>query len=317
MLTITEPIQRRLGESHSPGNIVKDHLRTGLVMAVHTIRSSGRHSGCLSHVRAVGESASRRMRSASCVPMRHSRAVTTRRILAGSGGFIGEPGRWGVMRPGGIMQRALALTGKDRPAVCLVMTASGDEAAYLAATYSALGSSCQVDHLALFPQPNRPVEEVLGRADLVWVGGGSVANLLALWRLHGVDEAMRDAWERGVILGGVSAGSICWHVGGPTDSFGPELKPVTNALAFLPFGTGVHYDSEAGRRPLLQNLVGEGVLPESLATDDAIAILYEGTEPIEVVADRPDANSCAYRVIRNPDGRGVTESVLPVGRITT
>jgi len=247
--------------------------------------------------------------------MRHPKRVTKPRILAGSGGVIGEPGRWGVMHPGGIMQRALALTGKDRPNVCLVMTASGDEAAYLAATYSALGNSCQVDHLALFPQPNRPVDEALGRADLVWVGGGSVANLLALWRLHGVDEAMRDAWQRGVVLGGVSAGSICWHVGGPTDSFGPELMPVTNGLGLLPFGTGVHYDSEAGRRPLLHKLVGEAVLPESLATDDGIAILYEGTEPVEVVADKPDSTASAYRVTRNSDGDGVTEVALPVGRI--
>lgn len=247
--------------------------------------------------------------------MRHSRSVTTPRILAGSGGFISEPGRWGVLQPGGIMRRALALTGKERPSVCLVMTASGDEAAYLAATYSALGSSCQVDHLALFPQPNRPVEQALDRADLVWVGGGSVANLLALWRLHGVDAAMRHAWERGVILGGVSAGSICWHVGGPTDSFGPALMPVTDGLAFLPFGTGVHYDSEVGRRPLLQSLVDQGVLPESLATDDGIAILYEGTEPVEVVADRVDTTARAYRVSRKPDGSGVTETVLPVGRL--
>lgn len=243
--------------------------------------------------------------------------MTTQRILAGSGGFIGEPGRWGVLRPGGIMRRALALTGKERPRVCLVMTASGDEASYLAATYSALGSSCEVDHLALFPQPNRLIEEALGRADLVWVGGGSVANLLALWSLHGVDEAMRDAWERGVVLAGVSAGCICWHVGGPTDSFGPDLKPVTNGLGLLPYGTGVHYDSEAGRRPLLQSLVRDAVLPSSLATDDGIAILYQGTEPVEVVADRDDLPASAYRVSRDStaDDSGVVEVRLPIGPI--
>ena len=92
----------------------------------------------------------------------------------------------------------------------------------------------------------------------MWVGGGSVANLLALWRLHGVDEAMSDAWERGAVLGGVSAGSICWHVGGTTDSFGPELRLVDNGLAFLPYGNGVHYDSEEQRRPLLHDLVARG-----------------------------------------------------------
>ena len=93
---------------------------------------------------------------------------------------------------------------------------------------------------------------------MVWVGGGSVANLLALWRLHGLDQSFRQAWEAGVVLSGVSAGSICWHVGGTTDSFGPDLRPVTNGLAFLPYSNGVHYDSEAQRRPLYQRLVADG-----------------------------------------------------------
>jgi peptidase E len=226
--------------------------------------------------------------------------MTTPRIVASSGGFVSTPGLWGVMRPGGIMRRALELTGKERPRVLLVMTASGDDSSYLSMMYSALSSSsCDVDHLSLFTQPNRPVDEAVGRADLVWVGGGSVANLLALWRLHGVDSAMREAWERGTVLGGVSAGSICWHTGGPTDSFGAQLQPVTNALGFLPYGNGVHYDSEEQRRPLLQRLVGDGTLPTSYATDDHVAIVYEGTEPVEVVTDDPvdpASGPAAYRI---------------------
>jgi peptidase E len=240
-----------------------------------------------------------------------------RRILASSGGFL-PTGLWGVMRPGGIMMRALALSGAQRPRVCLVMTASGDDAAYLTMMYSALSDvGCDVDHLALFPQPNRPPAEVLGAADVVWVGGGSVANLLALWRLHGVDEAMHDAWERGAVLGGVSAGSICWHIGGTTDSFGSELQLVTNGLGFLPYGNGVHYDSEAQRRPLLQRLVASGELPTSYATDDRVGLLYEGTEPVEVVADRPPETvgngPAAYRV--EAEGGLAIETVIPVGII--
>jgi len=239
-----------------------------------------------------------------------------RRILASSGGFVGT-GLWGVMRPGGIMIRALELSGAHRPRVCLVMTASGDDHQYLTTMYSALSDSgCDVDHLALFPQPNRRPEDALGRADVVWVGGGSVANLLALWRLHGVDQAMADAWERGAVLGGVSAGSICWHVGGPTDSFGAELRAVHDGLALLPYGNGVHYDSEEQRRPLLHRLVGEGELPMSYATDDGIGILYEGVEPVEVVADSdvdPVVGAAAYRV--EAAGAGVTETRLRVGRI--
>jgi peptidase E len=158
---------------------------------------------------------------------------------------------------------------------------------------------------------------VLGAADVVWVGGGSVANLLALWRLHGVDEAMHDAWERGAVLGGVSAGSICWHVGGTTDSFGADLRLVDNGLAFLPYGNGVHYDSEEQRRPLLHQLVADGALPMSYATDDRIGLLYEGTEPVEVVADRPavdaETGPAAHRV-ELVSGQ-VVETRLPVGTI--
>jgi peptidase E len=225
----------------------------------------------------------------------------TRYILASSGGFV-STGLWGVVRPGTIFTRALELSGATRPRVCFVMTASGDDPSYLAMSYSALaGVGCDVDHLALFPQPNRRPADVIGAADVVWVGGGSVANLLALWRLHGVDEAMHDAWERGAVLGGVSAGSICWHVGGPTDSFGADLQLVDNGLGLLPFGNGVHYDSEAQRRPFLQNAVAEGALPVSIATDDGVGVLYRGTDPVEVIVDTPSTTAdgpAAYRVER-------------------
>lgn len=242
--------------------------------------------------------------------------MTIRRILATSGGFTATD-RWGVMRPGGLMLEALRLTGLERPRVCLVMTASGDDASYLARSYAALGAlGCDVDHLALFTMPNRDPEEILARSDVVWVGGGSVANLLALWRLHGVDTAMRAAWERGTILAGVSAGSICWHVGGPTDSFGPTLRVVTDALALVPYGNGVHYDSEEQRRPLLQRVVGDGLLPTSYATDDRIGILYEGDEAVRVIADLeadPVTGPAAYRIERV--GGDVIETRLEVGPI--
>lgn len=225
--------------------------------------------------------------------------MTTRRILATSGGFP-LTNRWNVRRPGSMVLEALRLTGKDRPKVCFVHTASGDDRNYLAVSYEAMSSlSCDVTHLELFTQPNADIEERLCGSDLVWVGGGSVANLLALWRVHGVDEAMRNAWDQGVILAGVSAGSICWHVGGTTDSFGPELRPVTNGLALLPYGNGVHYDSEEQRRPLLHSLVADGTLPLSFATDDRAGILYEGTEPVAVLRDvegDPATGPAAYRV---------------------
>ena len=145
--------------------------------------------------------------------------------------------------------------------------------------------------------------------DVVWVGGGSVANLLAVWRVHGLDALFRECWEGGVVLGGVSAGSICWHAGGPTDSFGRDLRPVTNGLGLLPYGNGVHYDSEAQRRPLLHRLVADKTLPTSYATDDGVGLVYDGTTLVEAVSDRPDA--AAYLVERADDGATVETRIEP------
>lgn len=240
--------------------------------------------------------------------------AATPRILATSGGFVATD-RWGVPQPGGLVKEALRLTGKDRPKVAFVLTASGDDRSYLTRMYGAFrGWAVDVTHLELFVMPNADPRELLLEQDLVWVGGGSVANLLAVWRVHGLDETMREAWESGIVLGGVSAGSICWHVGGPTDSFGPTLRPVTNGLGLLPFGNGVHYDSEAQRRPLLHRLVAEQVLPVSYATDDGVGVLYEGTEPVAVLTDTeqdPQTGSAAYRVERDSTGAAVETRLAP------
>jgi peptidase E len=161
-------------------------------------------------------------------------------------------------------------------------------------------------HLNAFPMPN--VADVTGHLleqDVVWVMGGSVAGLLAMWRLHGYDDALRTAWQAGVVLTGVSAGSICWHVGGTTDSYGPDLRPVTDGLALLPYANAVHYDSEAQRRPLFQSLVAAGTLPAGYATDDGAGLLYRGTELVEAVTE--EDGRAAYRVERDLDGSAVEE----------
>ena len=211
---------------------------------------------------------------------------------------------------------ALTSTDKVRPRVCLVNTAMGDNLAYYAMAYEAFNAAgCHVTELKVFPQPSADPEERLCGSDLVWVGGGSVANLLSLWRLHGVDGAMRSAWERGVILGGVSAGSLCWHLGGTTDSFGQILQPVTNALGFLPYANGVHYDAETQRRPLLHQLMKSGVLsPLAYATDDTVGIWYEGIEATTVVSDAPvdSQNGPAAYKVELVDG-DVVETRVGVG----
>jgi peptidase E len=240
-----------------------------------------------------------------------------RRIMATSGGFL-PTDRWTSVVPGETVLKMLELTGKQRPRICFVHTASGDDPAYLTRSYAAMSElGCDVTHLQLFTQPNAPVREHILKSDVIWVGGGSVANLLAVWQLHGVDIAMREAYEAGKILGGVSAGSICWHLGGPTDSFGPKLEPVTNALGLLPFGNGVHYDSEAQRRPLVHELVKTNIFDRVYATDDRVGILYEDEVAVEVITDRlnldPITSPAAY-LIEKTAGE-VTEVRLAPGLI--
>jgi peptidase E len=147
--------------------------------------------------------------------------------------------------------------------------------------------------------------------DAVWVFGGSVAGLLAMSRLHGVDTALHAAWQSGVVLTGISAGSICWHAGGTTDSFGPQLRPVTNGLGFVPYANGVHYNSEDQRRPLLHRLVGDKVLPAAYATDDGAGVLYRGTEFAEAVSEYDGA--AAY-FIDTQDG-AVVETQLDTRKL--
>ncbi|HWH30174.1 MAG TPA: peptidase E [Mycobacteriales bacterium] len=228
--------------------------------------------------------------------------MTDRHVLATSSGGFEPDDRYGA-RPGPLMRYAVELSGASTPRVCALHTATGDDAARRAVWYAAVaGAGWRPSHLALFPMPNvDDLTEHLLEQDVIWVGGGSVANLLALWRLHGVDTALREAWEAGVVLTGGSAGSLCWFEGGTTDSFGPQLRPVTNGLAFLPGSTCPHYDSEERRRPLYQQLVRDGVVPPGTATDDGVGLHYAGTELSAVVSDRGGA--AAYRVDRDGETR--------------
>jgi peptidase E len=232
-------------------------------------------------------------------------------ILATSGGLI--PGTRVPWELGPLTEFAIDLAGVDgrTPKVCFLATAGGDSPATVAAFYNAaLQRGLSPSHLALFPMPN--LADVGGHLldqDVIWVGGGSVAGLLAMWELHGVGALMREAWRAGVVLTGVSAGSICWHVGGTTDSFGPELRAVTNGLALVPFSNGVHYDSEPQRRPDFQRLIAAGALPAGYATDDGVGLLYRDTEFVEAVSEKPEA--AAYFVERGPDGLAAETMIDP------
>lgn len=234
-------------------------------------------------------------------------------ILATSGG-IRRSARLG-WEPGRLTHHAVELagTGGRAPKVCFLATACGDDSGLISTFYANAGQlGWQGSHLSLFPMPNlADAREHLLAQDVVWVWGGSVAGLLAMWRLHELDGVFREAWEAGVVLTGVSAGSICWHVGGTTDSFGPRLVPITDGLGLLPHSNGVHYDSEPERRPLFQRLIAEGSLPAGYATDDGAGLLYRGTELVEALAETDKAG--AYHVEPGPDGTAV-ETPLEVRR---
>lgn len=210
---------------------------------------------------------------------------------------------------------AVALSGVDgrAPRVCFLATATGDDKTTLHyLTEAAQARGFIPSHISLFPMPNvADTRAHLLEQDVVWVFGGSVANLLALWRMHGLDGALYAAWEAGVVLTGISAGSICWHSGGLTDSFGPTLQPIVNGLQFLPYANGVHYDTEAQRRPMLHEFVGNGTLPPAYATDYGAGLLYRGATLVEAVAENDSAG--AYFV--TTDDGGVLETALDVRRL--
>lgn len=221
-------------------------------------------------------------------------------ILATSGGY--RPADRTYLEFDALVHHAVELSGAEgRPKVAFLGTAGGDQRYFNDHVHQAgRVAGFEISTVDLFPMPSvEDIAEHLLAQDVVWVNGGSVANLLAVWEVHEVGPAMRAAWEAGVVLSGVSAGSICWYAGGTTDSFGPELRAVTNGLALLPYGNGVHYDSESRRRPLVHRLVADGTLPETHCTDDGVGLVYHGTELVEAVAERDGKG--AYVVTRQGD----------------
>ncbi len=208
-------------------------------------------------------------------------------ILAiGGGGFMTE-------RDSLLDSFMLSLSDASRPRVCFVPTPSGDSDRGIAAFFEAFSArDCVPSCVRLFGIPERPAEH-LAAQDVIYVSGGNTANALALWRLHGIDHALRAAWERGAVLGGVSAGANCWFESCVTDSFGPGLEPLQDGLGLLAGSFCPHYDGEELRRPVYRALV-EGGFPSGYAADDCAAFHFVGTEVREVVSSREGA--CGYRV---------------------
>ncbi len=194
---------------------------------------------------------------------------------------------------GALIRFVLGLTGRERPRVCLIPTASAEKPEHIVRFYEEFNRFADCSHVTFFPWPPENLREVVLSQDVLFVSGGNTANMLAVWRAHGFDEIVRGAWEQGIVLAGSSAGMICWYEAGVTDSFGPQLEGIRDGLGFLSGSACPHYDGEERRRPVYQELVANG-FPAGIAADDAVGLHYVGTELREVVAARDDG--CAYRV---------------------
>lgn len=235
--------------------------------------------------------------------------VPERQIVAmGGGGFSMEQGNQSLDR------YILSLTKKRSPRVAFMGTASGDSPDYVGRFYQAMKLlPCRPTDISLFRIPAEGpslAARILGQ-DVIYVGGGNTANMLGIWRTHGVDHLMRKAWKSGTVLCGMSAGMICWFESSVTDSFGP-LRELKDGLGLLPGSACPHYDGEARRRPTFQRLVKDGTLPAGYAADDCAAIHFVGPRVFRCIASRAKAK--AYRVERL---RGkVSERALPMVLLT-
>ena len=202
---------------------------------------------------------------------------------------------------------ARVVQGHDRPRVCLIPTATGDADAVVDQFHEVFGAVARTSHLGLFDRTVEDIEGFLLAQDAIYVAGGNTASLLAVWRAHGVDDALRAAHQAGVLLAGRSAGGLCWFDSGTTNSFGPRLQPLTGGLGLIAGSHCPHYDGELERRPAYHAMVASGALPDGLAVDDYAAALFDGPDLVEVVAAE-DART-AYRVERI--GGRVVETALP------
>ena len=200
----------------------------------------------------------------------------------------------GGATPEAVREHLLGLTGRQRPKVLLVPTASGEDPAQTLRIYDAYSGRAELSRVEFFPWPPENLLDHTLAHDLIVVGGGNTANMLAIWRVHGFDEILREAYERGIVLAGSSAGMICWFEAGVTDSFGPHLAGLRDGLGFLRGSGCPHYDDEDLRRPTYRRLIDEEGFPPGYAADSGVGLHFVDSELAEVLSAREEAT--AYRV---------------------
>ena len=205
----------------------------------------------------------------------------------GGGGFTAEPPNPALDVY--ILQQARV----TNPRVCFVGTATGDSVRYVASFYRAYRQlDCRPSHLTFFERTPE-LRSLALEQDVIYVGGGNTKSMLAVWKEWGFDKILREAWQSGVVLAGISAGAICWFEQGITDSFADELK-VMNCLAFLKGSCCPHFDGEVERRPAFHKMLQENRILPGYAIDDCAAVHFVGNEIRRVVNSRKEAN--AYRM---------------------
>lgn len=222
-------------------------------------------------------------------------------LTLGGGGFSMLPDDATRLDTAPLDAYLLGLCDKERPRICFIGTAGGDSPTYTDRFHRAFDDRAETSVLRLFGDYTPP-SHVLTQ-DIVYVGGGSTANLLALWRLHGLDAMLTEAAENGTILAGISAGMNCWFEASSTDSFGP-LAPLPDGLGLLPGSACPHYFGEEGRAERFRAWIAEGVLPAGHAADDGVALLWRDGVLVEAVSEKPGGQ--AFRV--TPEG----ETAIPV-----
>jgi peptidase E len=200
----------------------------------------------------------------------------------------------GGATPEAVRAHLLSLTGKKRPRVLLVPTASAEDPGQTLWIYDTFGDRAEMSRVEFFPWPPEHLRELTLAQDLILVGGGNTANMLAIWHVHGFDEILREAYEQGVVLAGSSAGMICWFEAGVTDSFGPQLAGLRDGLGFIAGSACPHYDDEELRRPIYRRLIDEEGFPPGLAADSGVGLHFVDGELAEVISGREGATG--YRV---------------------
>ena len=217
-------------------------------------------------------------------------AQTKKQIIAmGGGGFSMEPDNL-------LLDRYILKQSKQQtPRVCFLPTASGDSDHYIRRFYTAFSQlECRPTHLSLFRPPTNGITSVLNKQDIIYVGGGSTINMLTLWKVWKLDELLKEAWQTGTILCGLSAGSLCWFEEGLSDSVSPGEYRKIEGLGFIQGSHCPHYDGEQGRPPVYRQLINEQALSAGVAADDGVALHYVDNSLDTVVSSRPAAK--AYRV---------------------